>query len=59
MRRPSGGFLGTMLGLVTIGAFVPGNYTGSKEAVLFWICLGAGSGALIGTIIDMIRRPRS
>jgi hypothetical protein len=55
MKQPSESFIGTILGLSLV-ALMPGYMINSKEDLIFWIIVLPGSGAVIGTIVGIVRR---
>jgi len=58
VRRPSDGFIGTVIGLLIV-LIAPYDYLKSEYALWCWLIFFPGSGAIIGTVIGMIRRRRA
>ena len=55
MKRPSDAFMGTVLGLMMI-LLVPSSLMHSEEELFVWMTIFAGLGAVIGTVISLLRR---
>jgi hypothetical protein len=55
MKRPSDAFVGTVLGLMMV-LLVPSSLMHSEEELFAWMTIFAGLGAVIGTVISLLRR---
>ena len=53
-KRPSDAFIGTVIGLMIV-LCVPIDYLHSEEELMVWLFLFSGLGAVIGTIIGILR----
>jgi hypothetical protein len=61
MKKPSGGFIGTLLGLFLAPAAIPARTSHcpwSGDEKVMTLLIGAGVGAMIGTISEFIYRRR-
>lgn len=58
MRRPSGVFIGTIIGLI-LGLFVPRDYIDTEAAIATWLVFFPGMGACVGSLVHNLRHRRA
>jgi uncharacterized membrane protein YccC len=58
MKQPSDQFIGTMLGLLIV-LLAPSDYMHSEEDLWCWLLFFPVLGAIIGTIVGIVRRRKA